>query len=158
MWVWRSPESFRAVCARPRVACFGEPVTVLQRLFYGLKGIQLGVFFAWCYFYGGGSPAPFNGSSVALAVGGALIVAGQILNLSVFHRLGAVGVFYGNKFGYQIPWYREFPFSLLHHPQYVGTMLSIWGFFLVMRFPHDDWYVLPTLETGYYVLGAYFEQ
>jgi len=27
-----------------------------------------------------------------------------------------------------------------------------------MRFPHDDWYILPALETVYYVLGAYFER
>ena len=87
-----------------------------------------------------------------------MIVVGQSLNFSVFYRLGTIGVFYGNRFGYEIPWCREFPFSLLQHPQYIGTLLSIWGFFLAMRFPHDDWYLLPTLETGYYVLGAYFEQ
>jgi hypothetical protein len=81
-----------------------------------------------------------------------------MLNMSVFYRLGKVGVFYGRQLGYEIPWCRAFPFSLLRHPQYVGTLLSIWGFFLVMRFPHNDWYLLPTLETVYYVLGAYFEQ
>ena len=43
-------------------------------------------------------------------------------------------------------------------PQYVGTVLSIWGFFLVMRFPHDDWLVLPVLETIYYTLGARLER
>ena len=78
--------------------------------------------------------------------------------MSVLYRLGKVGVFYGNKFGHAIPWCRAFPFSLLKHPQYVGAVLTIWGFFLVMRFPHDDWYLLPTLETVYYVLGTYFEQ
>jgi methylene-fatty-acyl-phospholipid synthase len=57
-----------------------------------------------------------------------------------------------------LPWCRAFPFSVLQHPQYVGTVLSIWGFFLVMRFPHDDWYLLPIVETVYYALGAYFEQ
>jgi len=46
---------------------------------------------------------------------------------------------------------------LFKHPQYAGTLLSIWGFFLVVRFPHDDWYLLPILETGYYTLSAYFE-
>ena len=94
----------------------------------------------------------------SLGLGGALLVVGQILNVSVFYRLGKVGVFYGNKLGYEIPWCRAFPFSVLKHPQYVGTLLSIWGFFLIMRFPHDDWYLLPTVETMYYVLGAYFEQ
>ena len=157
-WVWRSPESFHALCDRPAVACFGEPVAVLQKLFFCFKGIQVAVFFAWCCFYGQESPVPFSGGIFSLAVGGAMIVVGQSLNFSVFYRLGTIGVFYGNRFGYEIPWCREFPFSLLQHPQYIGTLLSIWGFFLAMRFPHDDWYLLPMLETGYYVLGAYFEQ
>jgi hypothetical protein len=47
---------------------------------------------------------------------------------------------------------------VLRHPQYVGTVLAIWGLFLAVRFPHDDWYVLPVLETVYYAAGAYFEQ
>jgi len=52
---------------------------------------------------------------------------------------------------------RAFPFSLLSHPQYVGTVLTIWGAFLLLRFPHDDWYALPVLETIYYTAGAWFE-
>jgi hypothetical protein len=32
------------------------------------------------------------------------------------------------------------------------------GFFLLMRFPHDDWYLLPIVETVYDALGAYCEQ
>jgi methylene-fatty-acyl-phospholipid synthase len=101
---------------------------------------------------------PSAGNLWSLVPGLALIAGGQTLNLSVFYRLGNVGVFYGDKFGYEIPWCRRFPFSLFKHPQYAGTLLSIWGFFLVMRFPHDDWYLLPILETVYYSLGAYFER
>jgi methylene-fatty-acyl-phospholipid synthase len=76
----------------------------------------------------------------------------------VFYRLGAVGVFYGNRLGHTIPWCRTFPFSCLSHPQYVGTVLSIWGLFLAMRFPQPDWFVLPALETAYYVARAHLEQ
>jgi len=158
VWAWRSPQSFRAFCDRPAVAAFGDPVAVLQKLFYCFKGIQFAVFFGWCYFHGYGSLPPFSRDLVALAMGTVAIVAGQFLNFSVFYRLGKIGVFYGNKFGYVVPWCREFPFSLLRHPQYMGVLLSIWGFFLAMRFPHDDWYILPTLQTAYYVLGAYLEQ
>src|SRR4029453_15931970 len=107
---------------------------------------------------GQGALWPLSGSAWALGLGGTLVVVGQILNVSVLYRLGKVGVFYGNKLGYETPWCRAFPFSLLQHPQYVGTVLSIWGFFLIMRFPHDDWYLLPSVETVYYALGAYFEQ
>jgi phosphatidyl-N-methylethanolamine N-methyltransferase len=158
VWIWRAPEAFRALCNRPAVASLGTPVDIVQKLFYGFKGIQSAVFIGWCYVYGNGALLPHSGETEALALGGTLIVAGQMLNASVFCRLRKVGVFYGNKFGHEIPWCQEFPFSLLKHPQYVGTVLSIWGFFLIMRFPHADWYLLPALETVYYVLAAYFEQ
>jgi Glycosyl transferases group 1 len=48
--------------------------------------------------------------------------------------------------------------SLLSHPQSVGAVMTIWGIFLAMRFPHADWSALPILETGYYVMGAVLEQ
>jgi methylene-fatty-acyl-phospholipid synthase len=155
VWIARAPDSFRAFCTRPVVAYFGAPV---EKLCYGFKGIQLTIFFGWCYLSGNRSPTPLCESVFALGVGGALLVAGQMLNISVFYRLGKIGVFYGKQLGYEIPWCQALPFSLLRHPQYVGTVLSIWGFFLAIRFPHNDWYLLPTLETVYYVLGAYFEQ
>jgi len=158
VWIWRAPGAFRAWCDRPAVAGLGAPVDVVQKLFYGFKVIQDTVFVSWCSVYGHGSLWPLSGSVWALGLGGALLVVGQTLNVSVFYRLGKVGVFYGNKFGYAMPWCRVFPFSLLKHPQYVGSVLSIWGFFLIMRFPHDDWALLPAVETMYYVLGAYFEQ
>lgn len=158
VWAWHLPESFRAFCARHAAAVLGEPVAALQKLFYGFKGLQLAVFIGWCYLHGGGAWASLSENLLALTVGGASLLVGQLLNFSVFYRLGRVGVFYGNRFGYEIPWRREFPFSLLKHPQYVGAVLSIWGFFLATRFPYADWYALPILETAYYALGIRFEQ
>ena len=32
------------------------------------------------------------------------------------------------------------------------------GFFVAMRCPREDWYLLPTLETFYYVAGACLEE
>jgi methylene-fatty-acyl-phospholipid synthase len=118
------------------MASLGEPVQVLEKLFYCFKGIQITVFLGWCYFYGKGCLLPASG--IGCWLGAALIVMGQGLNLSVFYRLEKIGVFYGKKLGYEVPWCQRFPFSVLTHPQYVGTLLSIWGFFLVMRFPHGD--------------------
>lgn len=158
IWVWRFPESFRMVCRHPAVAALGDPVTVLRKLFYCFKGLQLAVFVAWCSLHDTGVWSFLYGHPLTLAAGGAAILAGQFLNFSVFYRLGRVGVFYGSKFGHKVPWCRDFPFSLLKHPQYVGTVLSIWGFFLIMRFPYADWYVLPVLETAYYTLGIHFER
>jgi hypothetical protein len=156
VYIWKFPESFRSICSRPPVAYLGEPVQILEKLFYCFKGIQFAVFLGWCYFYGDGSLLPLSG--VGSWLGLTLIGVGQILNLGVFYRLGKIGVFYGNKLGYEVPWCQKFPFSFLAHPQYVGALLSIWGFFLVMRFPHGDWYMLPVLQTAYYGLGTYLEQ
>lgn len=158
LWIWHAPDKFRALCSRPWLTLVSDPVDVLRLLFCGFKILQCAVFVTWCFIYADGSLQPVNGSGWSLGLGATMIAAGQSLNLAVFYRLGKIGVFYGNKFGYRIPWSRKFPFSCLKHPQYVGALLSIWGFFLVMRFPHDDWYILPALETVYYALGAYFER
>jgi methylene-fatty-acyl-phospholipid synthase len=116
------------------------------------------VFISWCLVFGRGSLWPIEADAGVVALAVAAMLAGQALNVGVFVRLGQVGVFYGNKFGYRVPWCCGFPFSLCADPQYVGTVLSIWGFFLVMRFPHGDWFILPTLETVYYALGARLER
>ncbi len=157
VWIARSPRAFRAWCARPSVAWLGEAVVVVGALFCAFKLVQLAVFAGWCWAHGHGSLMPANRDPAALAAGGALLLAGQILNASVFYRLGAVGVFFGARLGHEIPWCRAFPFSMFSHPQYVGAVLSIWGFFLMMRFPHDDWSLLPALETLYYALSMVLE-
>jgi len=156
-WVWRAPEDFKAWCARSLPAWIGDPVDVVRLFFFLFKILQCSVFLAWCLIQSDGSLLPRDGTTLSLMAGTALIIAGQILNVSVFYRLGKVGVFYGSKLGYRVRWSKRFPFSYLEHPQYVGAVLSIWGFFLIMRFPHPDWYMLPALETVYYTLGAYLE-
>jgi phosphatidyl-N-methylethanolamine N-methyltransferase len=95
----------------------------------------------------GGRFLPASGSPLIIATGLTLIAIGQVFNIGVFYRLGNEGVFYGNRFGYDIAWIYSFPFSMLSHPQYVGTVLSIWGFFFAMRFPIRDWYLIPCLES-----------
>ena len=39
----------------------------------------------------------------------------------------------------------------------MGTVFTIWGVFLLLRFPHDDLYALPVLETVSYAAGAWLE-
>jgi methylene-fatty-acyl-phospholipid synthase len=156
VWAWRYPESFGRFCSLRVVSGLGGPVAVLQRLFVWFKVIQVGVFIGWFLSYG--SLWPLVPSGVFRPAGIALIVVGQILNLTVFHRLGKVGVFYGSRFGYHIPWCTAFPFSLFRHPQYVGVLCSVWGLFLAVSFPRYGWFVLPSVESVYYVLGAWLEQ
>jgi methylene-fatty-acyl-phospholipid synthase len=158
VWIARAPAAFRRWCMRSPIVRLGEPVAVVRKLFYGFKVLQATVFVGWCYVLGHGSLAPVARHPVTLGIAAAAIVAGQVLNWSVFYRLGAVGAFFGDRLGYRVPWCSDFPFSWLSHPQYVGTVLTIWGFFLAMRLPRDDWYVLPAIETLYYVVGARLER
>jgi phosphatidyl-N-methylethanolamine N-methyltransferase len=160
--VWRRPDRFLALCERYAPARLRDPVAALRALFCGFKLIQATVFAAWIALHGDwlGARAPVFVSSDprALALGAVLIAAGQCLNLAVFLRLGATGVFYGSRFGHSVPWVSGFPFSVLAHPQYVGTVATIWGLFLATRFPHADWIALPLLETLYYLAGARLER
>ena len=151
------PERWAALCERSVLRLLGRPVQVLHRLFYLFKVVQMAVFLGWCALFSNNQlPLP-TADALAGTIGGLLLLTGLVLNLTVFRRLGTTGVFYGAQLGHQVRWIEGFPFSLLKHPQYVGTLLSIWGFFLIMRFPHDDWIVLPLLETVYYAVGARHE-
>jgi methylene-fatty-acyl-phospholipid synthase len=63
-----------------------------------------------------------------LAVGGAgLIGIGQVLNAGIFRAIGHKGVYYGFKLGHVIPWAEGFPFTVVRHPQYVGSVATVWG-------------------------------
>jgi phosphatidyl-N-methylethanolamine N-methyltransferase len=158
VFIWREPGLFRQWCTHPALAALGGPVDVLMLLFGAFKVIQIAVFTAWHLLLGDGSLFPYSRDLRVVITGALLIGLGQALNVSVFRRLGRIGVFYGNKFGYRVSWCRRFPFTWFEHPQYVGTVLAIWGFFVMMRFPAPDWTFLPLLETAYYAAGARLER
>lgn len=156
--VWRSPRSFVRWSERVWPGDTHAPTVVLAHTCVLFKLLQAGVFLAWCVVHGAGAIWPTPGGPGWWLAGGLLVAAGQTLNLSVFQRLGRDGVFYGNRFGQQLPWHDGFPFSLMAHPQYVGVVLSIWGVFAMLRAPSPDWYVVPAIETVYYAVGARWEQ
>jgi methylene-fatty-acyl-phospholipid synthase len=156
VWIARAPQSFRAWIARPSIAWLGEPVAVVEKLFYAFKVLQLSVFIGWCYVHGGSLTPTAPPPVIAVAV--VVLVAGQALIMSAFYQLGRVATFFGDRLGHEVPWCRDFPFSVVPHPQYLGAVLSIWSFFAAMRFPHPDWYLVPALETAYYVAGAVLEE
>lgn len=153
--IWHRPGRFATASRRILPAL--DPVDVVARLFVVFKVVQALVFVAWCVVHAGGAVAPAR-SAGTLFGGSVLLVAGQVLNLTVFARLGVTGVFYGNRLGHDLAWIDGFPFTWTPHPQYVGTVLSIWGFFIVMRFPAPDWIALPLLETVYYTFGSWAER
>jgi len=155
---WQAPDAFRDWCATWIRSAGGDPVRALATLFVFFKGVQAVVFVGWCVAMGDGQLRAPDATLLSTISGGALIAFGQFLNASVFMRLGSAGVFYGNRFGVPIAWLEGFPFSWFRHPQYLGAVTTIWGFFLLMRYPAPDWSILPLLETVYYALGAHLEE
>lgn len=156
VWASRWPASFRAVCAAWPAGPV-DPVSAVQGLFVGFKVVQAAVFVWWCLAVGGRLWPP-DAPVGAMASGVLLMGVGQTLNAWAFGRLGRVGVFYGNRFGRMLPRVEGFPFSVCAHPQYTGAVLTIWGVFLVMRYPHGDWYAVPAVETVLYAISARAER
>jgi methylene-fatty-acyl-phospholipid synthase len=154
--VWRQPARFRdAVTAWAGPAA--DPVDALANLFVGFKALQAAVFFAWCLYFGelaaadAGSPDAGARRRHAAGRGGTMPQRRRV-RAPRPHR-----VFYGNRFGHDVSWRYGFPFSWFRHPQYVGTVATIWGVFIALRWPNPDWIVLPLIETAYYVAGAWLE-
>jgi methylene-fatty-acyl-phospholipid synthase len=69
-----------------------------------------------------------------------LVCYGQSLNVGIFSAIGHDGVYYGFKLGRKIPWVTGWPFDSVSHPQYVGSVLTIWGFVALV------WSQYPSLE------------
>lgn len=156
VWAWRNPTGIHRMHRWSAFRHLKAPTDVVRTCFFVFKLIQFSVFAGWWHYFQNVVPAEPTGP--ALLAGGILIVIGQVLNFSVFARLGSNGVFYGSKLGYPVPWQTGFPFNWVNHPQYVGTVMSIWGLFLVIRYPAPDWWILPVIETVYYTLGARYER
>lgn len=87
----------------------------------------------------------------------ALLGLGQLLNVSVFNAIGAIGVYYGSQLGYKVPWHDGFPYNLgISDPQYWGVILCIWGvYFTIMDNGNilGGSYVVPILETFWYIVS-----
>lgn len=83
----------------------------------------------------------------------------QTLNVSMYNAIGKKGVYYGEKLGSKVPWCTSLPFSVVSHPQYVGSVLSIWGVFALVyaQGPATLWTVA-TYWTGLYFVTGLIEQ
>lgn len=48
--------------------------------------------------------------------------------MAIYKAIGVDGVYYGTKLGAKVPWCTDFPFNVVAHPQYVGSVLTVLGF------------------------------
>ncbi|KAK3286300.1 hypothetical protein CYMTET_6137 [Cymbomonas tetramitiformis] len=120
-FIWTHPQQFKALVGKgPR-----HPVHVFAGIAGAIKVFQLTTFAIW---YLNISVPEFSAlSNLQLIVGFTFGVTGQVLNLSMVKAIGLEGVYYGTRLGCDIPWCTTFPYSILSHPQYIGSVLSFWS-------------------------------
>lgn len=89
-----------------------------------------------------------------------LVGYGQSLNVGIFQAIGHDGVYYGFKLGKKIPWVTGWPFDTVSHPQYVGSVLSIWGMLALVwgQAPAAPLLTLAAYWTCVYIVTAVQEQ
>lgn len=156
-YIYHFPESFKGICKGPLSDLLkyddGRFWEVAKHLGVVIKVFQFGVVGYDLVFRVG-----FNlNSPVAILAGLVLACLGQVLNAAVFNAIGAMGVYYGNELGYQVPWCTGFPYNLpMNDPQYWGVIMCIWGIYLVLSPSPNvfgEWYVVPWLETFWYIVS-----
>ena len=88
-------------------------------------------------------------------------MVGQLLNISIYWVIGKVGVYYGCKFGYHIPWCTGFPFNVFTaHPQYLGATATVLGAVILLTSPAAEaggWWALLAVQVLMYVYMALVE-
>jgi protein-S-isoprenylcysteine O-methyltransferase Ste14 len=100
-------------------------------------------------------------TTLRLLAAGLLLAGGQILNAATYRALGKAGVYYGFKLGRTVPWCTGFPFNTpIRHPQYTGSVLTIWGAAIAVYTP-EHWqaglHVMVFAWTLFYVITSFIE-
>ena len=87
-----------------------------------------------------------------------LAAGGQSLNAGIFRAIGHAGVYYGFKLGEEIPWVDGFPFNVVSHPQYVGSVMTVWaGAALLWTQAPIGLGLIASYWTGLYVITGFME-
>ena len=95
---------------------------------------------------------------LAMVLGILLAGFGQVLNASIFRAIGHAGVYYGFKLGHKIPWVEGFPFNVVSHPQYVGSVMTIWGAAILLWSQSPPGFgLLLSYWTGLYLITGCME-
>jgi methylene-fatty-acyl-phospholipid synthase len=79
---------------------------------------------------------------------------------AALQAIGHDGVYYGFKLGKTIPWVNGWPFDTVSHPQYVGSVLTVWALVALVwgQAPHAALAIMSGFWTLVYVVTAVQEQ
>lgn len=154
-WIFHFPDTFKALCKGPLKSQLdyagGQFWLVAKHIGVMIKVFQFSVIGYDLFFRCSIGVPPAGRLCVALT----LASVGQLFNLAVFRALGMVGVYFGIQLGYKVPWVTGFPYNLgISDPQYWGTVVSIWGFYLLVLANGNvlgESYLVPWIETFWYV-------
>ncbi|KAI8110979.1 hypothetical protein M9434_004553 [Picochlorum sp. BPE23] len=102
-------------------------VRVFESMAWLLKVIQFSSVIAWMYIRMPSGVDVFAIPPLHAVIGVGLVAFGQVLNAGIYQAIGHAGVYYGFKLGHTVPWVDGFPFNVVQHPQYVGSVASVWG-------------------------------
>lgn len=151
-FIWLFPGSWRALFPR-------NPVNAMASFASAGKVLQFSMIVLWWLADDWGVPKIGKIPTTHLVLGIGLVGIGQTLNFSMYSAIGKPGVYYGEKLGSKVPWCTTFPFTVTSHPQYVGSVLTIWGIFALVyaQGPKTLW-TIATYWTCLYVVTALQEQ
>lgn len=155
-WIWVNPSAFTRFT---RSINQKDPVAFLANSATFIKFLQFSMALYWASNHGA-IPNPMDNLKT-LVLGGVFFAIGQILNIAVYQTLGRNGVYYGSRLGQPCPWVTGFPFNTVPHPQYVGSVLTIWGLTILLATESHISSGLITLQviwTSYYFITGVFEQ
>uniref|UniRef100_A0A7S0ZLY2 phosphatidyl-N-methylethanolamine N-methyltransferase n=1 Tax=Timspurckia oligopyrenoides TaxID=708627 RepID=A0A7S0ZLY2_9RHOD len=125
--VWTNPKRYQSLIQKA-FAHKVHPVDAFASTASAFKLIQLIALITWTILVLG-YPIPLPQIEFMIA-GSALLVIGQVLNVSIYTAIGKAGVYYGVRLGKSVPWCSGFPFNVVSHPQYVGSVLTVWAVLL----------------------------
>lgn len=151
-WIWTNPAQFTRLCKY-------DPVSTLANTAVLIKCLQYATAVWWFLNHGPVVNPLLNMKTFVL--GAVCALFGQILNLSVYKTLGKAGVYYGSRLGQPCKWVTGFPFNTVPHPQYVGSVLTIWGITILMATQQHieaGFITLQLVWTSYYYITGVFEQ
>lgn len=78
--------------------------------------------------------------------------------MGIYRAIGEAGVYYGFKLGHTVPWHSGFPFNVVSHPQYIGSVASVIAFaVLVMGQAPSGLWILAGYWTLLYVVTGVWE-
>mmetsp|Transcript_4853 Transcript_4853/g.9659 ORF Transcript_4853/g.9659 Transcript_4853/m.9659 type:complete len:193 (+) Transcript_4853:51-629(+) len=134
-------------------------VRVFESMAWLLKVVQFSSVIAWMYIRMPSGVDVFAIPPLHAVLGVGLVAFGQVLNAGIYQAIGHTGVYYGFKLGHTVPWVDGFPFNVVQHPQYVGSVASVWGMAVLVwsQGPQPDLVWLVVYWTFLYICTGVME-